>query len=268
MPILLALLLLTTPGELAPAELEAWLGEVRLAEEGFAGRLARVVSAGVGTPYENGPLGEGPEGKYDTDPLMDLSRVDCVTFVEQSVALAASSTRDEAFALLQRIRYRAGRIDYESRNHFMVTDWLRNNPWCVDVSAKLGVPTEAVTRTISRRAYFERVKAPELGRETADETRTIRVVPPAQAGAAARAIRAPSLIIFVGHVDWLFALHTGVYLPGKEGAGHLYHASSKAGAVVEADLAAYVASQGDRYAGLLVCTLGEPRWAAAERGDA
>ena len=141
----------------------------------FAGRLADVVERSLGTPYDPGPLGEGPGGKYDADPIVDFSRVDCVTFVEQSLALAASKSRAEAVELLQRIRYKDGVIDYETRNHFMETDWFPNNPFAATRRVTSG-GTVGVTRTISRKAFFAKVKAPELGQDTPDRKMTVAYV--------------------------------------------------------------------------------------------
>jgi len=50
----------------------------------------------------------------------------------------------------------------------------------------------------------------------------------------------PSLILLIGKVDWLFAVHTGLFLRDAAGNGHFFHASSKSGAVLDDDLAAYL----------------------------
>ena len=72
------------------------------------------------------------------------------------------------------------------------------------------------------------------------------------------ALRTPTLVVFVGKVKWLFALHCGVYLPSADGAGAMYHASSKAGLVVATDLSDYVRSQGDRYIGVATYEMTDP----------
>ena len=145
-----------------------------------------------------------------------------MTYVEQSVALAASRNYAEAVEKLQEIRYRRARINFEARNHFMISDWVENNPWCRDVSTALGVPTVASTRTISKRDFFDRVKASSLGRQTADRDVTVNYIPSALAREALPKLPSPSLIIFVGKVDWLFSLHCGLYLKEGDAQGQLY----------------------------------------------
>ena len=231
----------------------------------FEYRLLEAARLALGTPYFDGPLGEGPEGKYDSDPMVDFTRVDCVTYVEQSVAMATGSRYDEMYANLQRIRYRDGKTDFENRNHFMISDWVSNNPYCVDVSAKLGVQTQQLTRTISKKGFFELVKAPGLGADEPDEAVTIDLVPTAMAAIAQQNIPSPSLIVFVGKVDWLFSLHCGLYLRDADGRGRLYHGSSKGGGVVEMDLAEYMEQQQERYIGFTTYRIDEPKFSETAR---
>lgn len=244
--------------QLSPQALDAYLkGQKGTFEE----RLADVAHRSVGTPYAESPLGEGPKGEYDKDPLMDTTRVDCVTFCEQTIAMAASKDYKSGHALLQSIRYRGGKVNFETRNHFMIADWMANNTWCRDVSGELGVETKALTRTISRRDFFKRVKAPRLGQEIPDEEKTIHYVPAAQASVAVAKLKTPALIVFIGkQPEWLFELHTGLYLPDAQGQGRLYHASSKAGKVVEVEsLGEYVESQSGRFLGFTAYQIGNPR---------
>ncbi|MBP8128629.1 MAG: DUF1460 domain-containing protein [Candidatus Hydrogenedentes bacterium] len=220
------------------AEVDAFL--LGLRGLSFEARLVETARAFVGAPYKDGPLGEGPEGKYDKDPLIDLTCADCVTFVEQTIALAASETYQEAFTLLQHIRYKDGRIDFETRNHFMAVDWVANNAWCHDVTDTLGVSLAQVTRTISKRGFFERVHAPELGRDTPDADMTLAYVPLDQVERAAARVPSPCLFLLIGKADWLFAVHCGLFVRDGEGKAHFYHASSKAGAVIDDDLVSYL----------------------------
>ena len=77
-----------------------------------------------------------------------------MTYVEQAVAAATADSYPALIKNLQAIRYKDGVIDYESRNHFLVSDWTRNNTWCRDVTAELGVSTDAITRTISKKVFL------------------------------------------------------------------------------------------------------------------
>ena len=154
-PLILAVFMAVTLPELDQAGLDHAITETAAAQPSFESRVAHFAREALGTDYHDGPLGEGPDGTHDQDPLVDWTRVDCVTYVEQTVAFAAARSYTEAFEGLQRIRYREGVIGYETRNHFMLADWAQANPWCVDVSRELGVETTALTRTISKRDFFQ-----------------------------------------------------------------------------------------------------------------
>jgi D-alanyl-D-alanine carboxypeptidase/D-alanyl-D-alanine-endopeptidase (penicillin-binding protein 4) len=239
-------------------ESDSYLAKLHGPDSNFLQRLEHVVADSVGTPYHDGPLGEGPGAPYDEDPLIDLSRVDCVTFVEQSIALASASSLADATKVLQGYRYKNGQIDFLHRNHFMLVDWTPNNPWCLESTAKLNIETKTVTRSISKAAFFRQVKAPELGQDIPDRDVTVTYIPIEQADALAKAIKKPSLVVFIGHVDWLFALHCGIFLPDDAGSGKLYHASSTAGKVAAMKLESYAASQSKRYLGMAVYQISDP----------
>lgn len=113
--------------EMSRAELDAALGAVHRSHPSFDDRFKAVTRFSLGTPYYFGPLGEGPRGRWDKKPIINWRRVDCLTFVEQSMAFAWAPRFDEAVAVLQRIRYHNGQIDYSSRNHFTEAQWLPRN---------------------------------------------------------------------------------------------------------------------------------------------
>lgn len=259
LPLLLAATLAADPIHTKDElQVTAYLHHLQEQHQPFQQRLRTVIDDSVGTAYADGPLGEGQGGQYDPDPLVDLTRVDCVTFVEQSVALAITPDYSTMVDTLQDIRYKGGAVDYESRNHFMITDWIRNNPFCVDVTRELGVPTQSITRTISRKDFFKLVKAPGLGETTPDEEVTLPVIPITSAAAVESKLPDTALVVFVGKIDWLFALHCGFYIRDESGEGHLIHASSKAGHVIKMSFPEYAAEQKDRYLGFTVYEVTEP----------
>ncbi|MBN1155686.1 DUF1460 domain-containing protein [candidate division KSB1 bacterium] len=93
----------------------------------------------IGAPYSGSPLGEGELGLVDKKPLFDLRSFDCMTFVEQVIALSISHDADEFISNLMHIRYKNGEINFKSRNHFVVADWLVNNEWLLDnITTKIG----------------------------------------------------------------------------------------------------------------------------------
>jgi hypothetical protein len=102
-------------------------------------RIHYFSEAAIGTPYKLYVLGEGPNSDYDKDPLIDLTQADCVTFVEQTLALAISNNYDDLLPTLLKIRYKNSEVHLKTRNHFIFADWLPNNSWIVeDVTKEIG----------------------------------------------------------------------------------------------------------------------------------
>ncbi|WP_398577187.1 N-acetylmuramoyl-L-alanine amidase-like domain-containing protein [Stigmatella hybrida] len=104
----------------------------------LAERLLHVSGRFLGTPYLVSPLGEGTG--VDPDPTFRVDAVDCLTFVEQSMALSLARDESEVAPLLERIRYASTPV-YEDRNHLMEAQWLPNNVrkgFVVDVTRRYG----------------------------------------------------------------------------------------------------------------------------------
>lgn len=222
----------------------------------FSARVVEVAEKTLGTPYIKDPLGEGPDGQYDKQPLMDLAKVDCVTFVEQTIALAASRSFQETFDTLQRIRYKDGQIAFEKRNHFMMADWIAHNTFCRDITGELGVPTKNETRTMGRRHFFKERKADALTKTAHDEPLTVSYVPASEAERAMKRLPSPCLILLIGKVDWLFSLHCGFFIRDGKGQGHLYNASSLEKKVIASDFVEFLSRP--RYIGFTAYQIGEP----------
>ncbi len=99
-------------------------------------RLLAASERFLGTAYDLSPLGEG-QG-FDPDPRLRFDKVDCVTFVEESIALSLARRPEELLSVLDAIRYRDGTVAYEARNHLMEADWLPAN-------ARAGVVRDVTT---------------------------------------------------------------------------------------------------------------------------
>jgi hypothetical protein len=131
------------PAALA-AEDDALAGEVRAAHEAHAehaGRVEAISRLFVGVEYGFSPLGEGIEGSRDADPIFRADRFDCLTYVEEVMALSWFADLDVAKVRLQDIRYAGGRIDYGARNHIMEAQWIPANiaaGFVRDVTRELG----------------------------------------------------------------------------------------------------------------------------------
>lgn len=78
-------------------------------------------------PYRDGPLGEGKNGRFDSEPLYRTDTFDCQTFVETALALALSKDLKEFQTTVKKVRYRNGQISFLKRNHFVSLDWNKNN---------------------------------------------------------------------------------------------------------------------------------------------
>jgi N-acetylmuramoyl-L-alanine amidase-like len=141
-----------------PRELNAALQDIDARSPGLQGRIEAVSAAFLGTPYVLGPLGEGPQGRFDRDPLISFDALDCTTFVEETMALSLSPDLASAKDLLRRIRYKDGRIAYASRNHFTSADWVPNNVaagFLRDVTRDVaGADVQIASKTISKRTWY------------------------------------------------------------------------------------------------------------------
>lgn len=103
-------------------------------------RLLPVSERFLGTPYGVSPLGEG-QGK-DPDPLIRFDLVDCLTYVEETIALALAKSPEQVDPLLAALRYQK-QVLYEDRNHLMEAQWLPSNVkkgFLREATAKYGGP--------------------------------------------------------------------------------------------------------------------------------
>lgn len=123
-------------------------------------RTRAASAAFLGVPYAASPLGEG--GGVDADPRIRFDAVDCLTFVETSLALGNGADLDEARALLDDIRYREGTPPaFENRLHLMIAQWIPDQirkGYLEDVTARYG-PTEIVRVAYDEARWAARPRA-------------------------------------------------------------------------------------------------------------
>jgi len=142
-----------------PAHRNGWVGltaqqrAALVSEDADAPPIERVLRMSerfINTPYVLSPLGEGHG--VDPDPTFRLDAVDCLTFVEQSLALGLARSESDVGQLLDTLRY-AGERSYENRNHLMEAQWLPNNirkGFLVDVTRRYaGEDAVPVTKTLT-----------------------------------------------------------------------------------------------------------------------
>lgn len=191
----------------------------------------------LGAKYATNPLGEGK--KPDTDPLIRTDAFDCTTFVETSLA-------DGDVDKLTKIRYKDGKIDFLNRNHFIETDWIKNNADIVEnVSADYG-KTATKTVKIDKKSWFKKIYNMDTKFKT--ETVDLKYIPLDDVKNIKTA--KPLIVLFVANnpifkekigTD-LAITHMGFLLPDNT----LRHASRKQNAVVDTDFSKYISKRKEK----------------------
>jgi hypothetical protein len=90
-------------------------------------RIALLSAVFLGKPYLADPQGEGANAAFDCAPLYRFDGFDCVTFVNNILALSLSSDLFSFEKKLLQINYYHGEPRYENRFHFMSADWNPQN---------------------------------------------------------------------------------------------------------------------------------------------
>ncbi len=216
--------------QMHPAEIDSLLRVTSAVEFDFLQRLLIYSERAKGTPYRWFPLGEGAKGKYDRDPLIDFTRVDCLTFCEQTLAMALSQNSDEMFQILQRLRYRDGDIDIRKRNHFTISDWLPNNSWLVeDVTVVIGgdLCTD-MTKTIDRKAAMRKNGVPEkeLTAIPPPQTMTVQYIPEEHLPVIKAKLQGNEIGCVVQSRPGIIVAHLGFVL--RDGAGRVFYRNASA----------------------------------------
>ncbi len=131
-------------------------------------RLEKISASFVGRPYDvSGPLGEGPDGRYDQDPLYRFDAFDCTTYVETMLSLALARNVSGFETHMNTIRYENGVVDYLTRNHFTDLQWIPENiqnGYLREINEEIVDPSdlkvaEALT---DQRGAFRAVKLPQI----------------------------------------------------------------------------------------------------------
>ena len=124
------------------AEVGAYLGPLQSREPDLRKRILHLARMNLGQPYELYLLGEAPYETYDPQPIYCLGKSDCLVFAEHMYAMALSRNWSEFMQVLQRIRYRDGKLGVATRNHYTEADWNISNRWLVtEVTAEIAGPT-------------------------------------------------------------------------------------------------------------------------------
>ncbi len=227
---------------LSPAARDAAVAEARRLP--MPERLVALSAGFVGTPYQASPLGEG-QGK-DADPRIRFDAVDCLTFVETTLAMALAKSPADVEPLLQRVRY-AKEQTYDDRNHLMEAQWLPNNVvkgFLRDRTRELGGAAVVLTeKTLTAKSWAGTaglaLELPEA-RHLAG-TFPFPIVPIGQALEAARKAPTGTLVVVVRADRPQLVTrvsHLGFLVQGKRPL--LRHASRTFGRVTDEDLEAFL----------------------------
>ncbi len=150
-------LVAVAPGAVPPPEVFRYLAR-------FPRGRARALAASrlmVGTPYHDGPLGEG--AGRDPQPRIRFDAVDCQTFVEEALALGEADGPVDMLAVLDDVRYAAA-PSYDGRDHFVMSQWVPRNEakgYVRDATAAVAGPIARLERkTVTAASWARRRRRP------------------------------------------------------------------------------------------------------------
>jgi len=207
----------------------------------------------LNAPYDLTCEGDGVDARYDRQPLLNLKKVNCMTYCEIVLALTLADYYEDFFNILLHIRYRQGIIGMATRNHYTMADWLPANSWCLDdVSRKIGEDdTRQVTRNISHKKFFKSKRIHDIPVHLPDREITIDYVPFEHLRDHQYRLKTGDIVALIQNKPGIFSAH--MLLVIKEGNQILFrHAPIKAGKVIDSPFEEYLieVSHDPRYMGM------------------
>lgn len=183
-------------------------------------RMAAVSAPLLGRPYVLDPLGEGRPP--DPDPLVRYDAFDCLTFVEEVLALALAGDPLHAAEVRHALRYGDAEPSYVARRHFMELQWIAGNiadGWLVDTTREYGetLRLEREVTAATWAGWSRRGRFAHADHELPVGTMRLDVLPLHVAREVAHTFRPGSLILTVREDrPWvpLWVTHIGFVLPG------------------------------------------------------
>jgi hypothetical protein len=211
--------------------------------------VSSVVTIGksfLGTPYVYFTLDSNHRTKTRLKPMskevlvVNLKQLDCVTFVENTVALSQTRLdKNNSFEhykqKLQKIRYRNGVVDYAARHHYF-TDWMfeqEQKGLLKDITKDLG--GEPYLKTVTIMTYkkdtaygnmadpktFEAIRQVEA----AINKRPHFYIPEDKISAIENKLLDGDIVAITTHEKRIEIAHVG-FIVKRNGRAHLMHASS------------------------------------------
>jgi hypothetical protein len=226
--------------QLSEREIDAYLRQLQPAEPDLHQRIVHLARKNVGQPYELYLLGESPFETIDDQPIYCLTKSDCVVFAEHTLAMALGDDFADFLALLQRIRYKDGKIGVLTRNHYTEADWNRNNAWLLrDITDEVGgAHVVRFSQGVNRARFFR----DRYQLETQIPVETIResFIPFDKIDSVKPLLRDGDIVNFVsGRGDNYWVGHVGLVALGSDGAVNLIHSTPPK--VREEPIDAYIA---------------------------
>lgn len=185
----------------------------------------------LGAKYQMNSLGE--EIMPDKDPLIRFDAFDCTTFVETSLA-------NGKLKKLNKIRYKNAKVNVVYRNHFIETDWLRNNEDIVENASGLYGKTTFRHVVIDKKSWFKHVY--NMDTDFKKQVVNIKYIP--YENLVKFDIQSPLIVLFIHDGNGfekkigtdLAVVHMGFLLPN----GIFRHASREYGRVMDVDFWDYI----------------------------
>jgi hypothetical protein len=249
-----------------------------LDDQGVSGEFPDRLVLGIGTFFLGTPYGAGTLETKGAERLgVNLRAFDCVTFVENVVVLAwLVTSRKKSFEafrrMLQKIRYRQGRLQgYASRLHYF-SDWICDNEKkgiVRDVTKEIGGRPlrKAVTfmtahadlyPPLKNAVTFQRVKSIER----TVSRRSLFYIPKEALKRLENRIQEGDFLAITTNTDGLDVRHAGVAVRVKNRV-HLLHASSSEGRVVLSSKTLYrYLMESQVRSGIMVARLEGREWSA------
>lgn len=222
----------------------------------------------LGAPYELLAEGDGPYAKYDQAPLLNLKKVNCMTYCEIVMALSLSDYYADFNNILQNIRYDKGIIGMATRNHYTMADWKSANSWCLDdVTKQIGrEDTRKLERMISHQQFFASKDIYDIPLMRRDRNVTIDYIPLAKLSDHSDRLRTGDVVALIQDAEGIFSAHMLLIIKEQEKI-FFRHASMSADETIDSEFRDYIQGleKNRRYLGMSFMRLkSEINWRAAD----
>ncbi len=221
----------------------------------------------LGTEYVSGTL---DEDVYSEKLVIKISGLDCVTFVENTLAVSrtiqsGSQSLEDFKDELRTIRYRDGKIEgYTSRLHYF-SDWIYDNEkkgLVKDITKKIGgVPyNKKINFMSSHRSSYKQLNIDDgeslsviKAIENEINNRDLYYIPKNEVDTYYDALQTGDIIATTTEIKGLDVTHTG-YVYKKKGKTYFLHASLSASEVIvsKEELKSYL-KKDKKKTGIMVC---------------